>query len=277
MTDIRAKIVSALKERGFREPYWLIAVTEECRHYYVHCRFRFGADEYISIRTREGTIDALLAAVLALPLPEQQRADAKPLCDSCKKNIASCYGTYEGHTGYGCDECCVHGSEDGHCEILDYSDGVPANNDPKRRHTAPSPASEDADADWMGETDRLKVMEYQIASDNGLLWHPGKDDVAYLLGIINKADDAIAQRLREQQARLDAAQPDQPIPVEQLEVGQMYECWWPKKARYVLAIWTAGTPNYWEHGDDSRGYFARAGVFQAIRKLTRPGFAEEAK
>jgi len=40
---------------------------------------------------------------------------AKPKCQICGKP-ATCHGTYEGHTGYGCDDCCGHGNEDGHCE-----------------------------------------------------------------------------------------------------------------------------------------------------------------
>lgn len=38
-------------------------------------------------------------------------------CDHCGDK-AACYGTYEGHTGYSCDECCGHGCEDGHCDPI---------------------------------------------------------------------------------------------------------------------------------------------------------------
>lgn len=38
-------------------------------------------------------------------------------CFWCERP-ATCYGTYEGHTGYACDECCGHGCEDGWCDQL---------------------------------------------------------------------------------------------------------------------------------------------------------------
>lgn len=41
-------------------------------------------------------------------------AKASPFCSTCGQP-ATCYGTYEGITGYGCDVCCGHGNEDGHC------------------------------------------------------------------------------------------------------------------------------------------------------------------
>jgi hypothetical protein len=45
----------------------------------------------------------------------ERLGEKPPVCPHCGKP-ATCYGTYEGHTGYGCDECCGHGNEDGHCE-----------------------------------------------------------------------------------------------------------------------------------------------------------------
>lgn len=47
-------------------------------------------------------------------LPEGTK---KPKCQSCERP-ATCFGTYEDITGYGCDECCGHGNEDGECEPL---------------------------------------------------------------------------------------------------------------------------------------------------------------
>ncbi len=41
-------------------------------------------------------------------------------CHICKAP-AACHGTYEGITGYSCDDCCGHGCEDGHCELLEES------------------------------------------------------------------------------------------------------------------------------------------------------------
>lgn len=34
-------------------------------------------------------------------------------------NMATCFGEYEGIKAYGCDICCGHGCEDGHCEFID--------------------------------------------------------------------------------------------------------------------------------------------------------------
>ena len=39
-------------------------------------------------------------------------------CSHCG-NPATCHGTYEDHYGFGCDECCGHGCEDGHCDRID--------------------------------------------------------------------------------------------------------------------------------------------------------------
>lgn len=41
----------------------------------------------------------------------------QPTCTTCGKP-ATCHGTYEGITGYGCDDCCGHGCEDGDCEPI---------------------------------------------------------------------------------------------------------------------------------------------------------------
>src|SRR6478609_5388947 len=43
--------------------------------------------------------------------------DPHPRCSTCHRD-AACFGVYEGIAGYGCDECCGHGCEDGHCERL---------------------------------------------------------------------------------------------------------------------------------------------------------------
>ena len=42
-----------------------------------------------------------------------------PTCHTCGKP-ATCLGAYEGRPerSYGCDECCGHACEDGHCDIL---------------------------------------------------------------------------------------------------------------------------------------------------------------
>lgn len=44
-------------------------------------------------------------------------------CSVCGKP-ATCFGSYEGqgNYGYGCDECCGHGNEDGHCDQLSERD-----------------------------------------------------------------------------------------------------------------------------------------------------------
>lgn len=40
-----------------------------------------------------------------------------PKCHWCDSQ-ATCYGSYEGHTGYACDGCCAHMCHDGWCEEL---------------------------------------------------------------------------------------------------------------------------------------------------------------
>ena len=35
-------------------------------------------------------------------------------CEFCL-NQATCYGRYDGQSGFHCDECCGHGCEDGRC------------------------------------------------------------------------------------------------------------------------------------------------------------------
>lgn len=43
-----------------------------------------------------------------------------PKCEDCD-NPATCVGRYDGRgrTGFGCDECCGHGNEDGWCYLID--------------------------------------------------------------------------------------------------------------------------------------------------------------
>ncbi len=54
-------------------------------------------------------------------VPTEDPLAIEPLCSNCGKP-ATCYGTYEGITGYGCDDCCGHGCEDGHCERIKGQD-----------------------------------------------------------------------------------------------------------------------------------------------------------
>jgi len=44
----------------------------------------------------------------------------EPNCFHCQKP-ATCFGSYEDEysPGYACDECCGHGNEDGHCDLLE--------------------------------------------------------------------------------------------------------------------------------------------------------------
>jgi len=46
--------------------------------------------------------------------------EAAARCHTCGK-AATCIGAYEGNTAqeFGCDVCCGHGNEDGHCQALD--------------------------------------------------------------------------------------------------------------------------------------------------------------
>lgn len=42
-----------------------------------------------------------------------------PVCAWCGKP-ASCYGSYESlPLAFACDDCCGHGCEDGHCELIE--------------------------------------------------------------------------------------------------------------------------------------------------------------
>ena len=45
---------------------------------------------------------------------------AEIVCQLCGDRDATCLGRAEGHEAYlyGCDYCCGHGDEDGHCELL---------------------------------------------------------------------------------------------------------------------------------------------------------------
>jgi hypothetical protein len=48
---------------------------------------------------------------------EAAAGDRVPRCRFCDCP-ATCHGTYEGDTGFACDDCCGHGCEDGHCESI---------------------------------------------------------------------------------------------------------------------------------------------------------------
>lgn len=70
-------------------------------------------------------MDALdLPAILALlesvgdATPSQVRAALTNARCDCGK-LATCFGSYEGQEpSFGCDTCCGHGCEDGHCDVF---------------------------------------------------------------------------------------------------------------------------------------------------------------
>jgi hypothetical protein len=45
------------------------------------------------------------------------------VCSNCGEP-AACFGSYEDgtHPAYSCGKCCLHGNEDGHCELLEGDD-----------------------------------------------------------------------------------------------------------------------------------------------------------
>lgn len=51
------------------------------------------------------------------PRPGGGGSGSDPRCSHCG-NLATCFGSYESpwNFGYGCDDCCGHGNEDGWCE-----------------------------------------------------------------------------------------------------------------------------------------------------------------
>lgn len=74
----------------------------------------FNDDAQIAV----ATIEKWVASGDEQPHVEIMIEPLEPTCRTCGQP-ATCYGTYEGHTGYGCDDCCGHGCEDGHCEPLE--------------------------------------------------------------------------------------------------------------------------------------------------------------
>lgn len=56
----------------------------------------------------------------------RNRVGLDGVCDKCQHittcgncdNEATCFGFYEGIEGFGCDDCCGHGCEDGYCTKL---------------------------------------------------------------------------------------------------------------------------------------------------------------
>lgn len=55
----------------------------------------------------------------------QSDLPARPTCAHCEeKRPAVCWGRYEDMTehAYACNECCGHGCEDGHCDLLEEGD-----------------------------------------------------------------------------------------------------------------------------------------------------------
>jgi hypothetical protein len=99
-------------ELSERELFALLAhngiVPEYRDHDYIVEKVRYasaGGGRFGGAR-RRSTVRALekLAAV----------AFDKAKCQICGAG-ATCYGTYEKKTGYGCDDCCGHGCEDGDC------------------------------------------------------------------------------------------------------------------------------------------------------------------
>lgn len=64
-------------------------------------------------------VDAQILAIAYLNrlAADREIGDRLPRCRFCGA-IATCYGSYEGDTGFACDDCCGHGREDGHCESI---------------------------------------------------------------------------------------------------------------------------------------------------------------
>ena len=55
--------------------------------------------------------------------------DITPKCAACGA-LASCVGSYEGEReSHACDDCCGHGSEDGHCTPVNHADALRAAGD----------------------------------------------------------------------------------------------------------------------------------------------------
>ena len=55
--------------------------------------------------------------------------DIAPKCAACGA-LASCVGSYEGEReSHACDDCCGHGSEDGHCTPVNHADALRAAGD----------------------------------------------------------------------------------------------------------------------------------------------------
>jgi hypothetical protein len=63
-------------------------------------------------------IESLKARGITLTVTEGEN----PKCRFCEKP-ATCYGSYEGlPKDFACDDCCGHGCEDGHCDLLEDLD-----------------------------------------------------------------------------------------------------------------------------------------------------------
>lgn len=77
--------------------------------------------------------EAAARAVLAMrekpkALPTEAFDPTVVHCSTCERP-ATCYGTYEGVTGYACDTCCGHGNEDGHCTPMKSPKALPTEED----------------------------------------------------------------------------------------------------------------------------------------------------
>lgn len=74
-------------------------------------------------------------------------------CRFCERP-ATCYGTYEGSTGFACNDCCGHGREDGWCDpVAEYIEKLQA--DAERYRRMRQAAIQDRVADTADEFDRL--------------------------------------------------------------------------------------------------------------------------
>jgi hypothetical protein len=116
------------------------------------------------------------ASTLATDVPrdiEPQREPTPLVCHICGKT-ATCHGTYQGTTGYSCDDCCGHGCEDGHCEPIAAPETYTVETNGKQTvveangHIFNAPPTPLVAGDWVvcveGHSDYLKQGKvYQIA------------------------------------------------------------------------------------------------------------------
>lgn len=141
--------------KGSTMPLSAVEPDQPCERC-LEIREAAGMDEIAENADLDDKLDAALKAGDDQAAPPFDPAVVH--CSTCNRP-ATCHGTYEGVTGYGCDVCCGHGNEDGQCRPTAKLQSAPP--------ISAAPAAQLPAADKISQPDIPPVVGRKKRSDAG--------------------------------------------------------------------------------------------------------------